>query len=207
MCRRPKMPLHIEFDPIVLFAAQFCKVCLTVHSTVSFYCLSPALLNCLKPVNHGPFGQSKMQITLDFCPDQPGGNWMYQDLIAAKVLLSNMYSVVCILHNSNKDLTLGSISCIGLRYFVLRAYPKCLPYQIRGIKPKQKLQTLQTHQVAQIASKKTKQRLQTLQTHQVAQIASKNLLQSKKWKARQSLKACLQTQPVGPIAWKGNLQS
>ena len=207
MCRRPKMPLHIEFDPIVLFAAQFCNVCPTVYSTeLTVYSKLlhsvASFLNCLKPVNHGPFGQSKMQITLDFCPDQPGRNW-----IAAKVLLSNMYSVVCTLHNSNKDLTLGSISCIGLRYFVLRAYPKCLPYQIRGIKPKQKLQTLQTHQVAQIASKKTKQRLQTLQTHQVAQIASKNLLQSKKWKARQSLKACLQTQPVGPIAWKGNLQS
>ena len=116
---------------------QFCKVCPTVHiihSTVSSYSKLPALLNWLKPVNHGPFGQS----ILDFCPDQPGRNWMYQDLIAAKVLLSNMYTVVCPLHNSNKGLTLRSISCIGHRYFVLRTYPKCLPYQI---KPKQNLQT------------------------------------------------------------------
>ena len=67
------MPLHTEFDPIV------CTICCAVlqglshstyNSTVGSYSLSPALLNWLKPVNHGPLGQSKMHSTLDFCPDQ-----------------------------------------------------------------------------------------------------------------------------------------
>ena len=39
---------------------------------------------------------------------------MYQDLIAANILLSNIHTVVCPLHNSNKGLALCAISCIGL---------------------------------------------------------------------------------------------
>ena len=38
----------------------------------------------IKPVS-GRFGPCNMHATLDFCPDQPGGNQMYQKL---KVLLS-----------------------------------------------------------------------------------------------------------------------
>ncbi len=40
-------------------------------------CLLPALQNQLKP-DYGPFTQINMHRTLDFCPDQPRRNQMYQ---------------------------------------------------------------------------------------------------------------------------------
>lgn len=48
----------------------------------------PALLN-LKWF-YGPFGQSNTHSALNFCPDQPGINQMYQSKRVAKILLSNL---------------------------------------------------------------------------------------------------------------------
>ena len=57
------------------------QIQLRIHSiqirTVSPYCLFSALPNWFKLV-YGPFGQSDTNCTLDFCPDQPGRNRMYQ---------------------------------------------------------------------------------------------------------------------------------
>ena len=54
----------------------------------------PALLNLFKLV-YGPFGQSIMQITLDFCPDQSSEKGIERTkakYVVAKVLLSNLYT-------------------------------------------------------------------------------------------------------------------
>ena len=45
--------------------------------TVSSYCLFFTLLNWLKLV-YGLLGQISMHLTLNFCPNQPGRNQMYQ---------------------------------------------------------------------------------------------------------------------------------
>ena len=60
----------------------FAKICEarghSIHiSTVSSWCLQSPLPNWFKLV-YGLFGQSNMHRILEFCPDQPGTNVMYQ---------------------------------------------------------------------------------------------------------------------------------
>ena len=50
----------------------------------------------LEVIFFGQFGQSNKHCTLDFLTDQPGRNQIYQNLgVAAKILLSNLYTVIC----------------------------------------------------------------------------------------------------------------
>ena len=60
--------------------------------TVSSRHILCALLNCFILL-YGLFGQSNMHRILDFGPDQPGRNEMYQSEKVAKVLRSNLYTV------------------------------------------------------------------------------------------------------------------
>ena len=56
--------------------------------TVSSQLLLSPLLQWIKMVNMGRFGQSHTLSKIDFCPDQPGSNKMHQSLLVAKILLS-----------------------------------------------------------------------------------------------------------------------
>ena len=56
-------------------------------------CASVACLCFAEPI-YGQFSQSNIHRTLNFCPEQPERNQMYQSQRVAKILLSTLYAVL-----------------------------------------------------------------------------------------------------------------